>query len=144
MHIIIVVLYDSFLSIQQNNCVVKYDPQQTDLETGVNPPSYPCNYRDVYTYKLDHCNVTGLWSTYDPDIEWACEHLNLAYKWRYKNVFCYICNPSLVSTHSEIIYDRCNVTGNSIYTQLQHFTLDKTRNAVTRFFILNLYTEPQK
>ena len=90
---------------------MKYDPQQTYGEQEYNPPSYPCNYYDYYTYKLGRCNVTGLWSEYDPDIEWACEHLNLAYKWRYKNVFCYICNPSLVSTSSELLYDRCNVTG---------------------------------
>ena len=75
------------------------------------PPVYYCNYVHHYMYKIGRCNVTGLWDEYDADIEWACEHLHLTYKWRFKNVFCYICNPSIVSKNSDLVYDRCNITG---------------------------------
>ena len=86
---------------------MKYDPGHPSEA----PPIYYCNYLLPHTYKISRCNVTGLWKDYDADIEWACENLQLTFKWRYKNVFCYICNPSIVSTKSELIYDRCNMTG---------------------------------
>lgn len=42
------------------------------------------------------CNESGLWTQYDADIAWACEHLIQAFG-IFKNVFCYICNPSLAT-----------------------------------------------
>ena len=98
---------------QINECVVKYDPLTSDNY----PPPYPCNFEKLYRYKVGRCNVTGLWAEYDPDIDWACQNLYLTYKWRFKNVFCYICNPSITSSKSELLYDRCNVTG--LWTKTQ-------------------------
>ena len=49
----------------------------------------------------NHCNQTGLWSTYDADIERSCDIYHSPYifaDWylmppmTYKNVFCYQCN----------------------------------------------------
>jgi hypothetical protein len=57
---------------------------------------------------IDECNVTGTWSTYDYDIDWACNGFQLPFE-IYKNVFCFICNPPL--TDQDIITSTCNQTG---------------------------------
>lgn len=57
---------------------------------------------------IGQCNVTGTWSTYDYDIDWACNGFQLPFE-IYKNVFCFICNPPL--TDQDIITSTCNQTG---------------------------------
>ena len=52
------------------------------------------------------CNQTGLWTMYDPDINWACEIHNSVFfvdqngnVILYKNAFCYACNvPAIENT----------------------------------------------
>lgn len=41
---------------------------------------------------ISACNETGLWKTYDPVIERACLAYTLIYDFKYRNVFCYLCN----------------------------------------------------
>lgn len=45
---------------------------------------------------IETCNVSGLWTTYDATVNWACNHFNQRYL-EFKNVFCYYCNPSLAT-----------------------------------------------
>ncbi|KAK3598841.1 hypothetical protein CHS0354_007447 [Potamilus streckersoni] len=59
---------------------------------------------------IESCNVSGLWDRFDPDIDWACKHYTTQFK-QFANVFCFICNPDLVSHTSELLIDTCNVTG---------------------------------
>ncbi|KAK3598839.1 hypothetical protein CHS0354_007445 [Potamilus streckersoni] len=59
---------------------------------------------------VDSCNVSGLWDRYDPDIDWACKHYATQFE-QFANVFCFICNPDLVSHTSGPLIDTCNVTG---------------------------------
>ncbi|KAK3598125.1 hypothetical protein CHS0354_038315, partial [Potamilus streckersoni] len=59
---------------------------------------------------IDSCNVSSLWYRYDPDIDWACKHYTTEFK-QFANVFCFICNPDLVSHSSGLLIDTCNVTG---------------------------------
>ena len=99
-------LQDAWKAIYEHNCSVSYIP----------PYEYIWDVKSCPTQEnmISHCNATGLWSKeeYDPQIEWACEHFkSLEYKLHYKNIYCYICNPTLVSKyHSEPI-SSCNVTG---------------------------------
>ncbi|KAL3846713.1 hypothetical protein ACJMK2_017679 [Sinanodonta woodiana] len=60
--------------------------------------------------QIQTCNVSGLLITYDTDLYWACEHFDLPYH-GFKNVFCYICNPSIVSERTDYYIDQCNITG---------------------------------
>ena len=54
------------------------------------------------------CNETGLWEIYDPDIRYACESIYRNPFHLFKNVFCYMCNPS---KHGDLEYiDECNRT----------------------------------
>ncbi|KAL3846563.1 hypothetical protein ACJMK2_017541, partial [Sinanodonta woodiana] len=66
------------------------------------------------TYPLEHsiktCNVSGLWASYDADVSWACTHFFLPYH-GFRNVFCYICNPSIISVRDTFIINQCNTTG---------------------------------
>ncbi|KAL3882699.1 hypothetical protein ACJMK2_029012 [Sinanodonta woodiana] len=59
---------------------------------------------------VDSSNVTGMWDRYDPDIDWACKHHTTQLE-KFANVFCYICNPDLVSLTSGALIDTCNITG---------------------------------
>ncbi|KAL3882776.1 hypothetical protein ACJMK2_029083, partial [Sinanodonta woodiana] len=59
---------------------------------------------------VDSCNVSGLWDRYDPDIDWACKHHTIQFE-QFANVFCYICNPDIVSHSSGPLIDTCNITG---------------------------------
>ena len=63
---------------------------------------------------ISHCNATGLWDIeeYDPQIEWACDHFKShVFKLHYKHIYCYICNPTIVSKYKTGIISSCNVTG---------------------------------
>lgn len=66
------------------------------------------NLRQV---RIDKCNVTGLWQMYDADLEWACENFNTPYK-MFKNVFCYICNPSQANSQTVRQIDKCSIFEN--------------------------------
>ncbi|KAL3882706.1 hypothetical protein ACJMK2_029019 [Sinanodonta woodiana] len=59
---------------------------------------------------VDSCNVTGMWERYDPDIDWACKHYTSQFE-QFANVFCYICNPDIVSHNSGPLIDTCNISG---------------------------------
>lgn len=43
---------------------------------------------------ISTCNETGLWKKFDPLIESACHAYMAIYDFRYKNVFCYMCNTA--------------------------------------------------
>ncbi|KAK3084255.1 hypothetical protein FSP39_010714 [Pinctada imbricata] len=60
-------------------------------------------------YQYAKCNVTGMWVNYDKDIEYACESPFLGEKRMFRNIFCFMCNPS-PGKHDKFI-DSCNVTG---------------------------------
>ncbi|KAL3882097.1 hypothetical protein ACJMK2_028468 [Sinanodonta woodiana] len=85
--------------MQSNNCTMYYAP----------PSGISLHLTSCRTNLISRCNVSGLWHHYDPDLEWGCEHLNLPYG-RFKNIFCYICNPSVASLYKPV-YNKCNVTG---------------------------------
>ncbi|XP_060606745.1 uncharacterized protein LOC132759038 [Ruditapes philippinarum] len=51
-------------------------------------PNYECKM------VISTCNVTGLWEIYDPDIEAGCAAYSTIYNFRYRNVFCYLCNSN--------------------------------------------------
>ncbi|KAK3589598.1 hypothetical protein CHS0354_043059 [Potamilus streckersoni] len=75
-------------------------------------PLKPC----IYNYGDDiisTCNKTGLWVDYDPSIEWACEHFvpGDLFLYDFRNIFCYMCNPSIATIHHDVIIDHCNLTG---------------------------------
>ena len=99
-------LQDAWKSIYEHNCSVSYLP----------PNEFKRDVKRCPTQKnmISHCNATGLWSIeeYDPQIEWACKHFkSLVYKLHYKNIYCYICNPTLVSKYNTELISSCNFTG---------------------------------
>lgn len=53
---------------------------------GIDAPLYQCKI------VISECNVTGLWKKYDPFIESACLYYSTIFSFKYRNVFCYICN----------------------------------------------------
>lgn len=46
---------------------------------------------------ISTCNETGLWKTHDPVIERACLAYTSIYDFKYRNVFCYLCNTDETS-----------------------------------------------
>ena len=97
-------LQEMWTAIKISNCSVSYVPPYID---GMSATS--CSLTSTSVQR--RCNVSGLWSTYDPQIEWACQNFNsLTYR-GYSNIFCYICNPSLASTVERTVIGSCNVTG---------------------------------
>ncbi|KAL3882103.1 hypothetical protein ACJMK2_028474, partial [Sinanodonta woodiana] len=85
--------------MQSKNCTMYYAP----------PSDISLHLTSCRANLISQCNASGLWQQYDPDLEWGCEHLNLPYG-RFKNIFCYICNPSVASFYKPV-YNKCNVTG---------------------------------
>ncbi|KAL3832442.1 hypothetical protein ACJMK2_024084 [Sinanodonta woodiana] len=75
-------------------------------------PIKPCvsNYDD---HVISTCNKTGLWMDYDPSIEWACKNFQPGdiFFEHFRNIFCYMCNPSIATVYHDVIVDRCNMTG---------------------------------
>lgn len=43
---------------------------------------------------ISTCNETGLWKSYDREIENGCLGYTTIYDFKYKNVFCYMCNTN--------------------------------------------------
>ena len=80
------------------------------------------------------CNQTGLWETYDQDIDWACNihdalFLRVTYDfiYLYKNAFCYTCNQrdnhsatTICKTDITIIRD----TNAPVFSTLVDYTRD--------------------
>lgn len=82
------------------NCTIRHKPNFT--------PDRNCALEANVTYY--RCNITGLWKTFDPDIQYACESTYiLTHRTKYKNIFCLICNP-IRRTERDIIIT-CNETG---------------------------------
>ena len=103
-------------SLLNDKCVIAYEvgPSVAHLAKQCMKPESP-------DFKINTCNLTGLWQ-YDPDIQKACSSLGNTYRKysaihpllvtdTYENIFCYICNPSIVSTSSVFMYVTCNITG---------------------------------
>ena len=92
-----------------SRCIFQAYISERDLPIKVNPeicydPDSQKNRR-IYT----KCNETGLWRTLDPSIHYACEsRYHMEYR-VFKNIFCYMCNPSVHKDHG--IIHQCNVTG---------------------------------
>ena len=55
------------------------------------------------------CNETGLWEAYDVNILYACESSYVVEYRLFKNIFCYMCNPSHLFHKTTV--GKCNVTG---------------------------------
>ena len=100
--------FDSFSNlkeeIRKQNCKILFDLDDYNLK-----PINCQNYQPASNL-VDKCNVTGLWYTGDSDINWACEHYNGKAFSNFKNVFCYICNPSIISVSSPLTIDKCNIS----------------------------------
>jgi len=59
---------------------------------------------------LNKCNMTGHWVSYDEDVDWACGYYGPeVMKNTFRNIFCYICNPSFPIDVD--IISKCNTTG---------------------------------
>ena len=109
-------LRDAWEAIYRNNCTIWYIPPYEHIGD--------VHYCPIEEDMISHCNVTGLWNTadYDPLIEWACENFNSkTYQWHYKNIYCYICNPTLVSKYNTELISSCNVTGELYYPHADPF-----------------------
>ncbi|KAL3846567.1 hypothetical protein ACJMK2_017545 [Sinanodonta woodiana] len=93
-------------SIGNETCIIAYFPDR------VNYIAKKCMVNEIYSLEqsIQTCNVSGLWVSYDADVSWACKHFFLPYH-GFRNVFCYICNPSIVSVRETFIIDQCNTTG---------------------------------
>ena len=99
-------LQDAWKAVYEKNCSVSYKP----------PMNFIRDVKKCSTQEnlISHCNATGLWNMdeYDPQIAWACEHFkSLVFKLHYKNIYCYICNPTLMSKYNTELISSCNVTG---------------------------------
>ncbi|XP_060074623.1 uncharacterized protein LOC132554334 [Ylistrum balloti] len=82
-------------------------------------PNFPLVKCIKHTRLVSRCNVTGNWPVFDPDVAWACEiapgNTLAGYK-RFKNFYCYLCNPEHVVTD---VISTCNETG-----QWQHYNMN--------------------
>ena len=99
-------LHEAWDAFYENNCSVAYKP----------PDGFIDDVRECPKQEnmITRCNTTGLWSIeeYDPQIEWACEHFkSRIYKEHYRNIYCYMCNPSLVSKYNTELISSCNASG---------------------------------
>ena len=66
------------------------------------PPDYiSAQICEPVSYTIDKCNATGLWKTYDQDIQSACESFVDPYNNTYKNIFCLKCNGDEDSMRGE-------------------------------------------
>ena len=90
-------------SLKLNECHLSYVPPERSSSQ-----VYHCS---TSSSVISRCNETGLWVDYDPQIELACENFNSFTFKGFRNVFCYICNPGLISSLERVFIDTCNVTG---------------------------------
>ncbi|XP_045164215.2 uncharacterized protein LOC123528518 [Mercenaria mercenaria] len=101
-------LADMKAALDQSHCVIQYQrPVGTDV-------GFSCGWPDSFKeVRINRCNVTGLWRQFDGDINWACENFIVPYK-EFKNVFCYICNPSHGNSQNMSLIDNCEMHENTI------------------------------
>ncbi|KAL3846647.1 hypothetical protein ACJMK2_017619, partial [Sinanodonta woodiana] len=93
-------------SIENETCIIAYFPDRA------NYIAKKCIVNEIYSMEqsIQTCNVSRLWGSYDADVSWACNRFVLPYH-GFRNVFCYICNPSIVSVRETFSIDQCNTTG---------------------------------
>ena len=75
----------------------------------VDSRSENCYDRFEETSMFTKCNETGLWKAYDANILYACESRYVVEYRLFKNIFCYMCNPSRHYQNATV--GKCNVTG---------------------------------
>lgn len=98
----------------RNGCIIKVSTDRVNRyktceRSGFFGPAY-----------IAKCNTTGYWAEYDSDIVWSCEQSSLVNPYEaYRNVFCFLCNPS-VQTTSEPIQICTNDRGSQYGLQLSH------------------------
>ncbi|CAC5402818.1 unnamed protein product [Mytilus coruscus] len=90
-------------TIKVKMCTVRY------VQQNANNKALPCNR--VTDNLIGRCNMTGTWSSYDMDIDWACDHFQLPFD-KYKSIFCLMCNPPLPDLYMDIV-STCNITDDS-------------------------------
>ena len=55
--------------LKRDDCQVTFDP----------PEGMDANSSLCYSQEISECNTTGVWATYDPEIEWACHQYAMRY-----------------------------------------------------------------
>ena len=90
-------------ALDKNNCSITFKPD----EFFKGPPCFTIRNDYLSKSHVDKCNVSGLWEVYDADIDWACANFITPFK-NFKNVFCYICNPSQAKLQPVALIDNCN------------------------------------
>ena len=67
------------------------------------------------------CNITGVWQTYDADIEEKCQAFESPYvksntfnAWVYRNVFCFLCNKDPLETKTDACPDFRRIFGRGL------------------------------
>ena len=90
-------------------CILQAYIPERDLPIKVNPEICYESISQETKRLYIKCNETGLWQKYDPSLQYACESkYHMEYR-VFKNIFCYMCNPSMHKDYD--IIDQCNVTG---------------------------------
>ena len=80
---IIQVTFKNFLStIRDKKCNIFYRAAESS-------PVVNCS---IPGYKINRCNVTGLWQVHNDTIKLACEAFIDPFNSTYQNYFCYLCN----------------------------------------------------
>ncbi|XP_045209056.2 uncharacterized protein LOC123560970 [Mercenaria mercenaria] len=110
-------------ALNQSECVISFNPNVGF----VNSISY-CDRKENNKQLISTCNTTGLWQENDVDILWACENFLSPYR-KFKNVFCYICNPSVTAEQNVAIIDTCGpsneLSGHAIQHACKNFPVSK-------------------
>ena len=60
--------------------------------------------------QIRSCNTTGRWNRFDSDVKAACESEFTGQFRVFRNIFCFMCNPSKIQTRIETI-SSCNTSG---------------------------------
>ncbi|XP_045178889.2 uncharacterized protein LOC123538669 [Mercenaria mercenaria] len=100
-------------ALDTNKCRIKFRPPGNNL-------GYPCSdpkYDYLSKVRVGKCNVSGFWETYDEDIDWACANFITPYK-HFKNMFCYICNPSHANMQAVPLIDKCIPANNNFGSEI--------------------------
>ena len=85
---------------------------------------------------INSCNVTGTWTSYDQDIEYACANYDNNYR-VFNNVFCYMCNPPVVSYE---VVNHCNVSGRWVdYDSSLEVACENLESTPTTFPFKNIF-----
>ena len=76
--------FNFFNTIRNKKCNIFYKPPSRWFQNFV-----PCS---IPQYKINRCNETGLWSSYNETIKQACDSFVDPFNFTYRNYFCYLCN----------------------------------------------------